>query len=109
MRTNYVLIDYENVQSEDLSALKRDHFRVIVFVGAGQTRIPFETAAELQQMGSNAEYVSIPESSSDQPCPLGCICARQRRPPSDTSHGPPVRSTSTACKRPSTSNRNLTP
>lgn len=59
MRTNYVLIDYENVQSEDLSALKQDHFRTIVFVGARQTKIPFETAAELQQMGSKAEYVKI--------------------------------------------------
>jgi len=59
VRTNYVLIDYESVQSEDVSALKQDHFRVIVFVGARQTKIPFETAAALQQMGSNAEYVKI--------------------------------------------------
>ena len=59
MRTNYVLIDYESVQPEDVSALKQDHFRVIVFVGARQTKIPFETAAALQQMGSNAEYVKI--------------------------------------------------
>ncbi|MCM3870720.1 MAG: PIN domain-containing protein [Pyrinomonadaceae bacterium] len=59
MRTNYVLIDYENVQSGDLSAFKLDHFRIIVFVGARQSKIPFETAAELQQMGSNAEYVKI--------------------------------------------------
>ena len=59
MRTNYVLIDYESVQPADLSALKQDHFRVIVFVGARQARIPFETASALQQMGSNAEYVQI--------------------------------------------------
>ena len=58
MRTN-VLIDYENVQSEDLSALKQDNFRIIVFVGARQTKIPFETAVALQQLGSNAEYVKI--------------------------------------------------
>ena len=59
MRTNYVLIDYESVQPEDVSSLKQDHFRVIVFVGARQTKIPLKTAAELQQMGSNAEYVKI--------------------------------------------------
>ena len=59
MRTNYVLIDYESVQPEDLSALRQDHFRVIVFVGAHQTKLAFETAAALQQMGSNAEYVKI--------------------------------------------------
>jgi PIN domain len=59
VRTNYVLIDYESVQPEDVSALKQDHFRVIVFVGARQTKIPFETAAALQQLGTNAEYVKI--------------------------------------------------
>ena len=59
MRTNYVLIDYESVQPEDLSALKHDHFRVVVFLGAHQSKIAYETAAALQQMGSNAEYVKI--------------------------------------------------
>lgn len=59
MRTNYVLIDYESVQPADVSALKQDHFRVIVFVGAHQTKISLETAAALQQMGTNVEYVKI--------------------------------------------------
>lgn len=59
MRTNYVLIDYESVQPDDLSALRQDHFRVIVFVGAHQNRIAFETATALQQMGPNAEYVKV--------------------------------------------------
>jgi hypothetical protein len=57
MKTNYVLIDYENVQPPDLSALEQEHFRVLVFVGSHQTKIPFETAASLQRMGANAEYV----------------------------------------------------
>lgn len=34
LRTNYVLIDYENVQPEALSVLDAEHFKVIVFVGA---------------------------------------------------------------------------
>lgn len=59
MRTNYVLIDYESVQPDDLSALRQDHFRVIVFVGALQNKIPFETATALQQMGAKAEYVKV--------------------------------------------------
>lgn len=59
MRTNYVLIDYESVQPEDLSALKHDHFRVVVFLGVHQSKIAYETAAALQRMGSNAEYVKI--------------------------------------------------
>lgn len=59
MRTNYILIDYESVQPDDLSALRQAHFRVVVFVGAQQNKLPFETAAALQQMGANAEYVKV--------------------------------------------------
>jgi hypothetical protein len=59
VRTNIVLIDFENVQPESLAALERAHFKVIVFVGAGQTRVPFEIASALQRMGANAEYVQI--------------------------------------------------
>ena len=59
VRTNYVLIDYESVQPADLSALMHEHFRVVVFLGAHQSKIAYETAAALQRMGSNAEYVKI--------------------------------------------------
>lgn len=36
MKTNYVLIDYENVQPEFAQSLAPEHFKVIVFVGANQ-------------------------------------------------------------------------
>src|SRR5215211_2773508 len=59
MKTNYVLIDYENVQPDDIAALQHEHVRVIVFVGPHQTKIAFETAAALQRMGANAEYIRL--------------------------------------------------
>ncbi|HEV7376926.1 MAG TPA: PIN domain-containing protein [Pyrinomonadaceae bacterium] len=59
MKTNYVLIDYENVQPDDIDTLQHEHVRVIVFVGPHQTKIAFETAAALQLMGANAEYVRL--------------------------------------------------
>ena len=59
MRTNIVLIDFESVRPESLAALERAHFKVIVFVGAGQTKVPIEIATTLQRMGANAEYVRI--------------------------------------------------
>ena len=34
VRTNYVLIDFENLQPELLEALDLDNFRVTVFIGA---------------------------------------------------------------------------
>ena len=65
MRTNYVLIDFENVQPEALSQLDVEHFKVKVFVGANQNKIPFETAAALHLMGDKAEYVKIAGNGSN--------------------------------------------
>jgi hypothetical protein len=36
MRTNYVLVDLENVSDVDLRLLKREEVRVIIFVGPGR-------------------------------------------------------------------------
>lgn len=59
MKTNYVLIDYENVQPESMARLCKDHFNVLVFVGENQSKVTFEVASALQQMGSRAEYIKI--------------------------------------------------
>ena len=59
MRTNYILIDYENVQPSALSVLEKEHFKVIVFVGASQAKVAFDVAAQLQRLGPSASYVKI--------------------------------------------------
>ena len=59
MRKNYVLIDFESVQTRSLQLLTQEHFKVIVFVGANQAKLPFEVAESLQQLGSRAEYIKI--------------------------------------------------
>lgn len=65
MKTKYVLIDYENVQPDDIETLQHEHIRVIVFVGPHQTKIAFEKAAALQRMGANAEYVRLSGGGSN--------------------------------------------
>lgn len=65
MRTNYVLLDFENVQPPSLEALAHDHFKLLVFVGASQTKVPFEIAASLQQLGAQAEYIKITGNGSN--------------------------------------------
>jgi hypothetical protein len=65
MRTNYVLIDYENVQPPSLACLEAEHFRVLVFVGASQNKLTFETAAAVQRLGARAEYVKIAGNGSN--------------------------------------------
>ena len=59
MRTNYVLIDYENVQPAALSALDKEFFKVYVFVGANQAKVNFEVVEALQRLGPNGQYVKI--------------------------------------------------
>lgn len=65
MKTNYVLIDYENVQPEAMAVLSEEHFKVIVFVGANQAKVTFDVASALQQMGDRAEYVKITGNGSN--------------------------------------------
>ena len=45
--------------------LDHEHFKVIVFVGATQNKIPFEIANALQRIGSRAEYVKISGNGSN--------------------------------------------
>ncbi len=64
-RTNYVLIDYENVQPTDLALLREGPFKVKVFLGAHQPKIPVALAAALQALGANAEYVLLDGSGAN--------------------------------------------
>lgn len=59
MRTNYVLIDFENVQIQDIEALDRENIRVLVFVGSLQKKVGLDVACALQKMGQRAEYIQI--------------------------------------------------
>lgn len=57
--TNYVLVDLENVQPKNLGLLQGHDFRVMVFVGANQTKLPFDLVSVLQAFGECAQYIKI--------------------------------------------------
>ncbi len=59
LRKNVILIDFESVQPESIEALSGEHFHVMIFVGANQTKVPFEIAESMQKMGPRAEYIKI--------------------------------------------------
>jgi hypothetical protein len=65
LKTNFVLIDFENVQSQDITALGGRPFKIKVFVGANQTKVPLQTASSLQVSGSDAKYVQIDGNGSN--------------------------------------------
>jgi hypothetical protein len=65
MRTNFVLVDFENVQPKDLGLLKDGPFKVKVFLGPNQSKVPVALATTLQSLGSNAEYVILETAGSN--------------------------------------------
>jgi len=62
MRAHYVLIDYENVQPNDLALLDGRPHEVVLFVGAQQTKVSLALAAALQPRG---RYVQISGNGRD--------------------------------------------
>lgn len=65
MATNYVLIDFENVQPSNLEVLKKHPFKVVVFVGANQVKVPFDLATAMQSLGDDAQYIKITGSGKN--------------------------------------------
>ena len=65
MKTNYILIDYENVQPTDLSLLNGLDLKVLIFLGSNQNKLPVEFVSTIQDLGKNAEYVRISGSGKN--------------------------------------------
>ena len=59
MKTNYVLIDYENVQVKSLALLKGDHFRVQVFLGPKNLKLHRELVFAIQEFGDRGNYIVL--------------------------------------------------
>ena len=59
MTTQFVLVDFENVQPKNVTPLSPGQYKIKVFVGANQAKIPFEMARALQAFGPDVEYIQI--------------------------------------------------
>ncbi|QTA80365.1 Uncharacterized protein dnl_26650 [Desulfonema limicola] len=59
MRTNYVFIDYENIQVKSLDLLMGENFRVYVFLGPNNTKLPVDLVIAMQQLGERAVYITF--------------------------------------------------
>ena len=63
--TNFVLVDFENVQPGNMGLLKGGPFKIKVFLGASQAKISLEMAQALQTFGDDAEYIQVVGSGKD--------------------------------------------
>ncbi len=59
LKTNYILIDYENVQTKSLASLKGEQFQVRIFLGPNNTKLPVELVLAMHEMGERADYVML--------------------------------------------------
>jgi hypothetical protein len=65
MNTNYVLIDYENVQVKSLALLKGEHFRVQVFLGPKNMKLHRELVFAMHEFGDRGKYIVLEAGGSN--------------------------------------------
>ncbi len=65
MRTQIILVDFENVQPDLLPALAIENVQVHVFVGPHQTRLVTNVVVAMQELGSRAKYVRVAKQGPD--------------------------------------------
>ena len=83
---NNILIDYENVQPNGLTALQNmpdQTFRIILFVGANQSKVPIGLVSSMHSFGDKAEYVWVSDSGKNVldfyiACYIGILIERDR-------------------------------
>jgi PIN domain len=59
LKHNFVLVDFENIQPKNIGLLSGAPYKIKVFVGTHQGKIPLEMARALQALGPDAEYIQI--------------------------------------------------
>jgi hypothetical protein len=59
LKTEFVLIDFENTQPKDVASLNGGRYNIKVFLGAQQAKIPLAMARAFQALGTHAEYIQI--------------------------------------------------
>jgi len=59
VKTNHVLVDYENDPVKSLALLKGEQFRVTLFLGPHNAKLPIDLVLAMQDLGERARYVVL--------------------------------------------------
>jgi hypothetical protein len=65
LQTEFVLVDFENVQPKDLALLNGRSYKIKIFLGTHQGKIPVTMARALQAFGRDVEYVQAGGSGNN--------------------------------------------
>jgi len=60
-----LLIDYENIQNINLQQIAEADYKIYVFIGASQNRIPFDLVKSAQNLGDKLEWIKIDGNGSN--------------------------------------------
>ena len=60
-----LLIDYENIQSINLEQIEKADYRIYVFIGESQNKIPFDLVKSAQKLGGKLEWIKIDGNGSN--------------------------------------------
>lgn len=105
MKTEFVLIDFENTQPKDVASLNGGRYKIKVFLGAQQAKIPLEMARALQAFGPHAEYIQISGNGNNAVDFHGSTDHVTKQAPSISLSGPLLPSTPCARLRQITKSR----
>jgi hypothetical protein len=65
LETEFVLVDFENVQPKDLALPNGRSYKIKIFLGTHQSKIPIAMARALQAFGRDVEYVQAGGSGNN--------------------------------------------
>jgi hypothetical protein len=65
LKKNYVLIDFENVHVKSLGLLQGEHFRVHVFLGPKNSRLPADLVLAIHEICDRAKYTKLDAPGSN--------------------------------------------
>ena len=60
-----LLIDYENIQNINLEQIEKADYRIYVFIGESQNKIPFDLVKSAQKLGGKLEWIKIDGNGSN--------------------------------------------
>jgi hypothetical protein len=60
-----LLVDFENVQNINLGQIEKFDYRIYVFIGKSQSKIPFDLVREAQKLGGKLEWIKIDGNGSN--------------------------------------------
>lgn len=58
-KTNFVLIDFENIQHVNVDLIDDENFKILIFAGSNQNKISLDLAQKLQKFGPRLEWIRI--------------------------------------------------